>query len=347
MKKVYIISILISLFLLEAPSLRAQQPVFSQFYSAGMYLNPSLAGLEKDITIGLNYRSQWASVDIPFSTFQVSYIHPLIKPRGRPKHVGGIGASVLNDVTGASNEFRQTGFMFTGAYNFHLNSIGTNIIAVGLQGGVFQKQIDPSAFQWSSQYDNLLGYDSSTPPPNFLETGQQFFPVLNAGFTWIVRFKERYFRKESGFYQGFSVSALNRPNTAVFDPGSENAAVTFRLHGGFDFYLTKQFSVSPHYLLQREGEFYQANVGGYVKYYLGDRLDVSPTIVMMGGWYRFGDAAILSGGMEIHDWRMIFSYDRNTGSMSRYFGPAPSYELSLQFRLKRSMGMKRYSTPMI
>jgi type IX secretion system PorP/SprF family membrane protein len=328
-------------------SLRAQQPVFSQFYSAGLYLNPALAGLEKDITLGMNYRSQWASVDIPFSTFQISYIHPLIKPGGRPKHVGGIGASLLNDVTGAANEFRQTGFMVTGAYNFHLNGIGTNIIAVGMQGGLFQKQIDPSAFQWSSQYDNLLGYDQSTPPPNFLETDQRFYPVLNAGVTWMVRLKERFSRKEFSFYQGFSVASLNRPNTAVFDTGTEKAPVAFRIHGGLDIFLTRQFSVSPHYLLQKEGTFYQTNLGAYVKYYLGDRIDEAPTILMLGGWYRLGDAAILSGGMEIHHWRLFFSYDRNTGSMSRYFGPAPSYEISLQFRLKRTMGIKRYSTPMI
>jgi hypothetical protein len=34
----------------------AQAPVFSQYYSSGLYLNPALSGLEKDIYLGMNYR---------------------------------------------------------------------------------------------------------------------------------------------------------------------------------------------------------------------------------------------------------------------------------------------------
>jgi hypothetical protein len=51
------------LYALGLGSLRAQDPVFSQFYTSSMFLNPALSGFEKDVVLGLNYRSQWTGVN--------------------------------------------------------------------------------------------------------------------------------------------------------------------------------------------------------------------------------------------------------------------------------------------
>src|SRR5688572_10408983 len=104
----------------------AQAPVFSQYYSSGLYLNPALSGLEKDIYLGMNYRSQWSNVNLPFNTFQFSFIHPLTKPGVHIKHLGGLGASFLYDVAGPNREFVTQSVLLSGAYNFHLNHYGNN-----------------------------------------------------------------------------------------------------------------------------------------------------------------------------------------------------------------------------
>src|SRR5690606_31691508 len=96
-------------------SLRAQSPVFSQYYASGLYLNPALSGLEKDIFLGMNYRSQWSNLSTPFNTFQFSFIHPLTKPGVRAKHLGGFGASFLNDVAGPNKEFVTQSVTLAGA----------------------------------------------------------------------------------------------------------------------------------------------------------------------------------------------------------------------------------------
>ena len=141
----------------------AQDPVFSQFYTSSLYLNPALSGLEKDLVLGINYRSQWAAVNLPFRTFQVSALHPIIQQGIRSKHLGGFGATLFSDEAGPNREVISQGFAIASSYNFQLNRTGTHLLAAGLQFGVIQRQINMDALQWSSQYSAAMGFDPSMP----------------------------------------------------------------------------------------------------------------------------------------------------------------------------------------
>ena len=51
-------------------ALKAQDPIFSQFYSTPMQINPALTGLFKgDLRFIGNYRSQWNKVPVNYMTF--------------------------------------------------------------------------------------------------------------------------------------------------------------------------------------------------------------------------------------------------------------------------------------
>ena len=41
----------------------AQDPQFSQFYAAPLYLNPAFAGSAQEARVGINYRNQWPQID--------------------------------------------------------------------------------------------------------------------------------------------------------------------------------------------------------------------------------------------------------------------------------------------
>ncbi|WP_287060456.1 type IX secretion system membrane protein PorP/SprF, partial [Algoriphagus sp.] len=41
----------------------AQDPQYSQYYAAPLYLNPAMAGGELTGRVGFNYRNQWPSID--------------------------------------------------------------------------------------------------------------------------------------------------------------------------------------------------------------------------------------------------------------------------------------------
>ena len=54
--------------LLAAPEVNGQDPQFSQFYAAPLYLNPAFAGSTNQGRAGTNYRNQWPAVDANYTT---------------------------------------------------------------------------------------------------------------------------------------------------------------------------------------------------------------------------------------------------------------------------------------
>ena len=62
------IPVLLGWMLLTAVSVTAQDPQFSQFYAAPLYLNPAFAGSTQQGRVGMNYRNQWPAIDANFTT---------------------------------------------------------------------------------------------------------------------------------------------------------------------------------------------------------------------------------------------------------------------------------------
>ncbi|MBY0426070.1 MAG: PorP/SprF family type IX secretion system membrane protein, partial [Cytophagales bacterium] len=110
---------------------KAQDPVFSQFYAAGLYLNPALAGAEKDISFSTNYRSQWKNVVVPYTTNQYTFIYPFVSHGIKNSHKGGIGASYYNDRAGDGN-FKTNAFNANFAYNLQLSYTGLHYLSFGI-----------------------------------------------------------------------------------------------------------------------------------------------------------------------------------------------------------------------
>ena len=61
----YLVGLVAVVMLMGLPvKLQAQDPQFSQFYAAPLYLNPGFAGTTPYIRAGANFRSQWPSLDL-------------------------------------------------------------------------------------------------------------------------------------------------------------------------------------------------------------------------------------------------------------------------------------------
>lgn len=200
--------ILISIFLVSTfMTGNAQDPAFSQFYTSSLYLNPALSGFEKDVVLSVNYRSQWAGVNLPFRTFQLSVVHPVIQQGVRSKHLGGFGATVFSDEAGPNREVVSRGFSFASSYNFHFNRNGNHLLAAALQFGVLQRQINMDALQWSSQYSAVLGFDPSLPGET-LPSERVTSPRINAGLMWSL-VVDNNIGPIRMLYHGVAVSNIN------------------------------------------------------------------------------------------------------------------------------------------
>lgn len=342
---------IISLALLSiAFGTQAQTPVFSQYYSSGLYLNPALAGLEKDTYLGMNYRSQWNNLNLPFSTFQFSFIQPITRQGARKKHLGGVGISFLNDIAGANKEFVTQGISIAAAHNVHLNRHGNNIIALAVQAGASQQRFNSNELRWSSQYSSSEGYDPSMPGETALMNQRIFHPQLNAGMMWYYTNKQRNLSHYStSVYNGIAVSNLIRP--ASYFPGAQTSmSLLYKVHGGLTSTWSRKMDLSPNYLIQLQDKNIQVNVGMYVSYAIlnpSGRTKGGSTKVTLGGWYRLRDAAIVSTGISNAVWNLGFSYDSNVFAMSKAFGYGSAYELSMAYKIASKNGFKRFSSPLI
>jgi type IX secretion system PorP/SprF family membrane protein len=333
------------LYALGLGSLRAQDPVFSQFYTSSMFLNPALSGFEKDVVLGLNYRSQWTGVNLPFKTFQFSAMHPIIRQGVTSKQLGAFGGSAFTDESGANREMVSHGFAVASSYNFHLNRSGKHLLATALQLGVLQRRINMDALQWSSQYSSFMGYDPSLPGETFIAE-QVTTPVINAGLAWRLVVDDGITPMKM-YYQGAAFSNLNKPK-GFFEGAHEPASILIKVHGGYLHAFRNGLELSPNYLIQYQKNV-QVNVGGYAAYALPRVTSKTLTDmkVSLGFWYRIRDSFILTTGMSTSSWSAGVSYDANNSSLSREFHGANAFELSFSYRIHITKEYRRFSSPLI
>lgn len=342
MRNLLLISIL---FFFAMAIARAQDPVFSQFYTNSLYLNPALSGLEKDVVLGMTYRSQWAGVNLPFRTFQLSALHPIIQQGVRSKHLGGFGATLFSDEAGPNREIVSQGFSFASSYNFHFDRSGNHLLAAALQFGLLQRRINMDVLQWSSQYSSMLGFDPSLPGETFVSE-RMTTPVINAGLVWRLIIDNRIDPIKM-FYQGLAVSNINRPRG--FHVNSKDAvSILYKLHGGYLHTFDNGFEVSPNYLIQHQ-QSTQINIGAYGAYTLSA---ITPTAVndikvSLGFWYRIDDSYITTMGISTPSWNAGLSYDANSSALERNFQGANAFEVSFAYRIRILKPAKSFSTPLL
>lgn len=341
MRKILTIS-----FFVVMHTVQSQDPVFSQFYTSSLYLNPALSGLEEDIVVSMNYRSQWTGINLPFRTFQLSATHPILRQGVKSKHLGGFGGTLFSDQSGPNREITSTGLSVASSYNFHLNAHGNHIISAALLFGVIQKRINMDALQWSSQYSPAIGYDPSLPGETF--TSERIArPVIHAGVAWKLTLDERHSKPVRMWYHGVAASNINRPE-GFFMNEHEAPRVVYKVHGGYLHTFASGLELSPNYLIQHQ-HYTQLNVGAYAAYAMPAVTSKSIRHLKLsaGCWYRWGDGLILTTGMTTASWSAGFSYDTNSVSLQRTFQGANAFEVSFAYRIRVLREAKRFSTPLL
>ncbi len=326
----------------------AQDPQFSQFYVASMYLNPAMAGQDGDMYLSTNYRSQWSSISAPYTTTQVTGSLPFVSKTIIDRNYGGIAASFYNDQAGNA-VLKTTGFSVSGAYNLPLDVRRAHVISFGLQAGMVQKSVDLGSAQWGSQYIPGSGYDPNAPADASSISSNRLFPTINAGLIWYFGNREFEYSKIRS-YLGASVYNINSPNESFVSSTVSKLPRLYRVHGGIDFHTTSKLNISPNLLFAYQAGQAQLNAGLYASYLLVDKAagPFAHARFILGGWYRLGDAAIASVGFSAKWYQVGFSYDFNASKLRSYNTTKPSaIELSLVLRKPSNISLKRYSTPRI
>ena len=305
-------------------TVQSQDMHFTQFNGAPMIMNPALAGgISGMYRVSAIYRNQWSSVTTPFVTFGGSIDAPLFRGLSESGHLGA-GLSIYNDRSGDGNLANLTAL---GTLAYH-KFLGENkAISVGLQGGYVQKSIDLARLYWGDEFYNG-GFQPGT-------TGEQLNPKVkyftaNAGLSW------QHMPGEGRFSYQIGVGAhnLNQPKESFLKKENNEVGLGMRINAqlGAVWNASDRMSIRPAFLYQTQTAASEMIAGSEFLYILGDP-DVRSvaTGFFLGGWYRFGDATLITGGLEFKGFRVGFGYDYNTSDLKVASGGNGGFEVTLRY----------------
>lgn len=300
----------------------SQDPIFSQFYSNPLYLNPALTGNAFDPRLTFNFRNQWPALNASFVTYSAGF----------DQHFdalsGGIGIHVLTDQIG-SEAFQHSQASLMYAYNLEINRKVS--LRAGFQYSYSNRSLDFNKLIFPEQIDRVNGV-GPRPTGSSLPFGSKSV-VMHDLAAGIMLFTEK-------FYFGGAAHHLTQPNQAFLGNKEVNWPMRISVHSGANIPLSQAYSneepwtLSPNVIYIQQADFQQINVGTYL----------SKGPVSAGVWYRLNDAVILTAGFQRGAMRLGYGFDITTSPLSNA-KPGGSHEVSLSFVFERyrPVEKRRYS----
>ena len=318
-KKIYFILLLSSLSLY---SLQGQDIHFSQFHAAPLQVNPANTGVfDGDIRLTSNFRSQWTSVPVPYTTATFSFDQKIFND-GRLGQNGLGGGLYFNYDKAGDSELTLMQFGGSMAYAQQVNK--TNFFAVGFMAGVGQRRFNTLNLNFDEQFIDGTFIDNAPISENFTNTSIAFLDMA-VGANWLVQISKRL-----KFRLGGSLWHLNQPNYSFFGDTESYLPMKWGVNLDAIIQMTETIDILPSAIYFHQGSYDERLFGTYIRYHLDQRKSKEKAI-LFGTWYRFNDAVIAAFAMEYGYWRVGVSYDVNTSPFSAATRNYGGFELSAQY----------------
>lgn len=335
-KEAFIFLILVG-WLGKKSDLMAQDPQFSQYYAAPLYLNPGLVGVSQKGRLGILYRSQWPNLEANFETFSMYVDHHI------EDYYSSVGLLFTRDQEGiAGLSSTMAGLQY--AYQLQLNDNWT--FRPGIQLAYFSRDLDFSKLTFGDQFDER-GQISPTTQEVF-NTGLQarFFDLSFGGVFY-----------SPNLWVGAAVHHVTEPNQSITG-GHAPLPRQVSFHGGYripfgprvNTRASKEYSVTPTFNYRQQGNFDQLDLGAY--------LTLPPLIA--GMWYRGlpvkqtedianSDAIIFMVGIISKKATFGYSFDYTVSDLGIGTGGAHeisiTYAFSLEDPTKPSLRVRKLRCP--
>jgi type IX secretion system PorP/SprF family membrane protein len=307
----------------------AQDIHFSQFYDNAILRNPALTGIFSDeYKVGLDYRTQWGSVGVPYTTTMVSGETRILVNRevGDYLSFGLVGTA---DKAG-SIDFTSTQVYPAIAYNKALEDQHNTYLSVGLTGGYIARNVnqakmttsnmyvagtfDPTASSGeTSSYKNLSNFDVGAGVS--LNSSLDLYSTLN-------------------YYLGVSAYHINSP--AVIFSGGDAVKLPLKMQfsGGFHCPLAEKFSFTVHANYSVQQPYSEFLIGGLFTYKSWPPGVPSIFSFNFGAFYRYKDAVIPTFRVDYKNVSIGYSYDATTSRLASGASGAAATEITLYVRGK-------------
>lgn len=299
-------------------SIFAQDPQFSQFYAAPLYLGPSMAGAANNSRLCLNFRDQWPTLSGKYITYALSFDTYI------PKYNSGAGLLFMRDDAGSG---KLTTLQAGLNYSYRIKMSNNFFLQPGLQVQYFQRQINFAKLTFTDQYyvDEVLGVSVESPPD--AQKGHMDFSASLLAFTeklWI----------------GATVDHLMKTSETL-EKNITYVPLKLSVFGGIKLYLRKALLAKDEqsFLLafnyRNQAMMQQLDMGLYY-----NRMPI-----VIGLWYRgipvisstkSKDAITVSAGVSVKNLSFTYSYDLTVSSLITSTGGA--HELGLVYLFEQSKG---------
>ena len=305
--------------------LKAQDPQFSQFYAAPLYLNPAFAGSSELARVGINYRNQWPNYPTKYVTYSGFFDYYF------DDYNSGVGLLILSDKEGQAGLVTNT---FSLQYSYNLRITDGLAFRAGLSGSYTLQNIDKGNLIFGDQIDFDGQFKDITDDDIINRDFRNNYFDIGAGGLFYT----------SRFWFGFSASHLLTPINSLIS-GDSRLERKFSGHIGYKFYLPtatdfsfpggfRDVSLTPTVQYKQQGKFSQLDAGLYFTY--------EP--IVLGMWYRGvpyktvegisnHESVIMLVGVSTNGLNIGYSYDYTISKLGIATGGAHEVSVRYEFFL--------------
>lgn len=295
---------------------------WSQFNDNPVFQNPGNAGnFNGDYRFVGNYRDQWRSVTVPYSTLSLS-------ADGKAEMHKNLGYGILffHDVVG-DGSLRTIEVQGNVSYLLKLSKDSTHTLRAGINLGMNHRQLNFDQLYFNNQYDGVQ-YNPSLSSNEVLNNDRK------TNFSTGIGVVYHYFvNKRFNITGGIGAYNLNKPNQGFYNDVILREIRTNIFAKGI-YKIGFDWDILPSINLSFQGKYNEIIFGSSVKYTLKDRLGEYRALYA-GGWFRNKDAGYISAGMDYQSWFVGLSYDINFSKLVPASRARGGFEIAVRYILHR------------
>ncbi len=307
--------------------LSGQDLHFSQYWFMAPSYNPAQAGAfrgEHRFT-GI-YRSQWASVPVPYTTYGAAWDGMLLGG-AKPADRLSAGLALLQDKAGDA-ALQQS--KITAQLSYRKQLAKKHALSLGTAFSFAQRRYNPAALTFDRQFNGDI-FDASAATGEQLMNGNSFvYGDFAVGLNWQFMINQAF-----RLNVGSALHHVLKPSQTFL--GDRNSRLFRRVVSNLelDMDLGKRYGLQALLLFQQQGPYRAVFPGLRFKYKAIEQLG-RETAISLGSFYRLGDAFVLQLGVDWQNWQLGFSYDFNTSGFNAATNSWGGPEVALSYIMAKA-----------
>ena len=300
---------------------QGQSMHFTQYYNAPQLLNPANTALTPDLDyrLGANYRNQWAALPVPFNTVSAFGDVKIGANRGEGDKWLGLGGAIYSDKAGSGS---LSLFQAQLSLAYHLHVSKTSMLSVGLAGSYSQRSVDYDKLTFDNQWDGI-SFNTYMPTGEKVGVLKTTFMSVAAGVNYA------YMPNEAAYVKvGIGVANINQPVESFY--GGKNQ-VGMRPIANVDmlFRTSDNIIINPSAYYTTQKGAAEIVAGSSMRINMTGPNERRASQLILGGYFRVGDAVIGTLGYQYGNVQFTGSYDFTVSGLAPYNAAYGALEFSI------------------